>query len=236
MDWRGDSIDRLARSARSSDAVIKELALIVAELGFEYCSYVMKLPFPLAEPSIIWSSTYPERWLAHYFAHNYLNIDPLLIRVSTDQSPVIWAHDTFSQERPFWEEAHMHGVRHGWAIATHGRDTTTGMLSLARSEDTLLAAELADCEAKLVWLSHATHGLIGALEMKDYQLQPGQELSLREKEVLRWTGAGKTAGEIAAILGISERGITFHISNLLAKLNVVNKAQAVMHAVLLGIL
>ena len=62
------------------------------------------------------------------------------------------------------------------------------------------------------------------------------ELSRREIEVLRWTGDGKTSGEIAAILHISERTVNFHISNTITKLQVSNKTAAVLQAALLGLL
>ena len=56
-------------------------------------------------------------------------------------------------------------------------------------------------------------------------------LSKREKEVLRWIAEGKTAWEISVILNISERTVSFHTSNILAKLNAVNKTHAVALAV-----
>jgi LuxR family transcriptional regulator len=236
MNWREDCLHRLARSSQSSQEIVAELASIVRGLGFEYCSYVLRLPFPLSKPAVLWSSTYPEHWLEHYFSHNYLDIDPLLQRIARNPAPVAWSDDTFKNEPAFWEEARAHGVRHGWAVATHGSASTTGMLSLARSHDALSDSELWNCEAQLVWLSQAVHGLISNLEMKKFQLGLDQELSHREREVLRWTSAGKTAGEIGIILGISERTVNFHITSTLVKLNSVNKTQAVMIAAMLGLL
>jgi len=65
---------------------------------------------------------------------------------------------------------------------------------------------------------------------------PAAELTAREREVLRWSATGKTVGEIGAILGISERTVTFHVTSTLVKLDVVNKTQAVSKALILGIL
>lgn len=62
------------------------------------------------------------------------------------------------------------------------------------------------------------------------------QLSERERAILRWTAAGKTSSETAAILGISRRTVAFHIANILFKLDAVNKAHAVAKAALLDLL
>lgn len=61
-------------------------------------------------------------------------------------------------------------------------------------------------------------------------------LSERERAILVWTAAGKTSSETAAILGISGRTVAFHVTNILLKLDAVNKTQAVVKAVMLGLL
>jgi LuxR family transcriptional regulator, quorum-sensing system regulator SolR len=234
--WREDCLSRLTSPADSSAELLKELAAIVRDLGFEYCSYVLRMPFPMSQPSVTWASTYPAHWLEHYFANNYLEIDPLIQRTSREMSPVVWSDDLFESQPAFWEEARAHGIRHGWALATHGKYMTTGMLSLARSHQTVTEAELAETEMQMVWLSHTIHGLIGAIEMRRLLPVFEIELTAREREVLRWSAAGKTAEAIGRILGISERTVTFHITSSLTKLDVTNKTQAVAKALLLGML
>lgn len=61
-------------------------------------------------------------------------------------------------------------------------------------------------------------------------------LSMRECEVLRWAAEGKTAYEIGVILGLTERTINFHISRSIVKLNASNKTNAVVKAVLMGLI
>jgi DNA-binding CsgD family transcriptional regulator len=41
-----------------------------------------------------------------------------------------------------------------------------------------------------------------------------RKLTAREKEILFWTSYGKTAWEIATILGISKRTVEWHLSNI----------------------
>jgi len=53
------------------------------------------------------------------------------------------------------------------------------------------------------------------------------ELTEREKEVLQWIAEGRTSREVGLILSIAERTVKFHLRNIYAKLNVLNRTQAV---------
>lgn len=234
--WREDCLDRLTSTAGSAANVLHEASTIVGRLGFEYCSYVLRTPFPLSQPSVTWGSNYPARWLDRYFSHDYLAIDPLVRKVSQEALPVVWTDDLFTSQPAFWEDARAHGIRHGWALATRGKHMTSGLLSLARSHQAVTQSELSETEFKLVWLSHVIHGLIATMELRKLMPEPVRELTPRECEILRWCSAGKTADEIGKVLGISERTVNFHITNSLAKLKVANKTQAVAKALLLDMI
>jgi DNA-binding NarL/FixJ family response regulator len=62
------------------------------------------------------------------------------------------------------------------------------------------------------------------------------ELSLREKEVLKLTAQGSSNKEIAANLFISDTTVKAHMRNILEKLRVKNRAEAVGVAIARGIL
>ncbi len=64
----------------------------------------------------------------------------------------------------------------------------------------------------------------------------GEILSGRETEILHWISIGKTNGEIGTILGISEFTVKNHVQNILGKLSVRNRLQAVHRAVSLGVI
>ena len=61
-------------------------------------------------------------------------------------------------------------------------------------------------------------------------------LTPREVESLRWTMEGKTAWEVGNILGISERTAVLHVNNAMHKLGCINKHQAVLKALRLGLI
>jgi len=68
-------------------------------------------------------------------------------------------------------------------------------------------------------------------------LEKGEEtlqslkMTPREFECLFWLSRGKTTGEIAQALSISERTANFHITNLCEKLGAANRTQAIAMAV-----
>ena len=62
-----------------------------------------------------------------------------------------------------------------------------------------------------------------------------EPLTERETEVLRHLAQGKSNKEIAAALVIAEKTVRTHVSNILAKLGVVSRTQAALHAVRSGL-
>ena len=233
--WRELALDRLTRPAASSDEVFQRLAGLTKALGFEFCSFGVRAPAMDATPRELWSTTYPAHWTTRYFGNNYLAIDPVVQHARRHTTPFVWSDVSFEDQRPFWEEARASGARYGWALGMHGRHGETGLVSLARSAEPLSQAELADVDAKLVWLSCLSHEIINTLFVREV-LPPLPTLSERERDVLRWTAMGKTCEEIGVILGIATRTVTFHVTSLLAKLDAVNKTHAVAKAAMLKLL
>jgi DNA-binding CsgD family transcriptional regulator len=77
-------------------------------------------------------------------------------------------------------------------------------------------------------------GIILRLERKPVKPQPRfrplPHLSARENETLQWMTEGKRNGEIAVILGISERTVEKHVAEILAQLEAENRATAIIRA------
>jgi LuxR family transcriptional regulator len=54
-----------------------------------------------------------------------------------------------------------------------------------------------------------------------------RSLSPPQREILKWVAAGKSNFDIATILGLPERTVRYHVSEILRKLGVVSRSQAV---------
>ncbi len=66
-----------------------------------------------------------------------------------------------------------------------------------------------------------------AVKKKGTDMNALQPLTPREREVLKWLKCGKTSWAIARILRISERTVNYHVNNIMRKLDVSNRTQAV---------
>lgn len=64
---------------------------------------------------------------------------------------------------------------------------------------------------------------------------PREALSLRELEVCQWAAEGKQVSDIAQILGITPRTVTFHLNCVVEKLGASSKNQAISLALKQGL-
>ncbi len=65
---------------------------------------------------------------------------------------------------------------------------------------------------------------------RQQDVNPFQELTEREMDVLRQVAAGKNNREIADVLSISEKTVKTHITNILSKLHLADRTQAAVYA------
>ncbi|WP_088287042.1 LuxR family transcriptional regulator [Ideonella sp. A 288] len=165
--------------------------------------------------------------------------DPVIQHCLKQTMPIIWDQATYTARGvgDLWEEQAHFGYMTGIAMALHlpeGRHFVFGVdrdqaLPRDPAELTRLVADVqlfAVCaqEAAVRVLTPATAD--GAVP----------RLTPREAEVLSWTMEGKTAWEVGAILGITERTVSLHVANAMQKLGAANKHQAVLKALRLGLI
>jgi DNA-binding CsgD family transcriptional regulator len=82
-------------------------------------------------------------------------------------------------------------------------------------------------EAILEFVTPHLHQALSHLFNKVQQNAKNIAISVREKEVLNWLQQGKTSRDISIILAISERTVNYHVYNIMEKLGVTNRPQAV---------
>ncbi|BEU02314.1 LuxR family transcriptional regulator [Agarivorans sp. OAG1] len=224
----------LLETQGSSEAFFQELSKITNALGFDFCAYGLRVPYPLSAPRTEMLNNYPTIWQHTYQEKNYLAVDPTVHHGMTSQLPIVWSDQVFSQTPELMEDARAFGLEYGWAQSSRQANGTVGMLTLARSSEMLTPAELVRYRYQLLWLTQVTHhGLASRITEEKLEMP---ELSLRELEMLKWTADGKTADEIATILNITARTVNFHISQAMRKLDVVNKTAATVKAALMGLI
>lgn len=74
------------------------------------------------------------------------------------------------------------------------------------------------------------------LQQDEVQAANKEDLTEREKEVLRLVAEGSTNRDIATQLNVTENTVKYHLKNILEKLHLRNRAQAVAYAMQTGLL
>lgn len=233
--WQDDQL-QIPLSATDEHGVFGGLAAIARNLGFDHCAYGLRSPLPLSRQRIVMINNYPAPWQDQYTQRNYLSVDPTVQRALSSSLPILWSDDLFANAREFWEDARGYGLRYGWAQPCRDVHGTLGMLTVARSNEMLTDQEMREKNIQLAWLTQIAHLAMTQVLVKKLVPEANVRLSNQETTVIRWTAEGKTTAEISVIMGLSVRTVTFHIGNVVKKLNASNKTAAAVRAAVLGML
>jgi DNA-binding CsgD family transcriptional regulator len=213
---------------------------IAREMGFEHFLYGVQVNTSLTRPYRFILSCYPEAWRKHYDAEGYANIDPTVSHCARTSIPIIWKNEIFKgrKEARVRSEAKDSGLVSGASFSVHGGRGEVAMLSLATSRESReaqddIVAMMGQAQLLTCYLHEAVQRIVlskGPVPLKKINLTE------REKECLLWAAEGKTGWEIANIVSISERTVTFHLQNASQKLGVVNRRQAISRALSMGLI
>ncbi len=231
--WQEDLLGA-AEGAKTQERMFESIQAGAKALGFEHCAYGMRVPVPVSSPKTVMLNDYPREWQARYCEAEYVAIDPTVQHCRRVQTPLVWSAKLFGTAEALWEEAQSFGLNHGWAKSSLDANGVGGMLTLARSRDAVSDSELAANGLKLSWLAHVAHSSLSRLMVSELANET-PNLTGREVEVLKWTADGKTSGEIADILAVSDNTVNFHIKNAVTKLRTSNKTAAAVRAAMLGL-
>ncbi|QDQ25972.1 LuxR family transcriptional regulator [Chitinimonas arctica] len=234
-NWQKDLLSA-QEGLNCEHALFKQIEIAAVALGFEYCAYGLRVPLPLSNPKMIILNNYPVAWQQRYQEQGYLRRDATVLHGQHSQTPIIWSDQVFASVAEMWDEAQAFGLRHGWAQSSCTANGVGGMLTLARSSGPITAEELQSKELRMRWLVQTSHNALTRILAPKLGIEVKVRLTQREVEILKWTADGKTAGEISAILSLSENTVNFHIKNAVAKLDASNKTAAVVRAAMMGFL
>jgi DNA-binding CsgD family transcriptional regulator len=224
--------------AKSSDDFRDQIIRFANELGFRYVSAMTVIDQSLTKSAFISIDNMPEAW-RDSGAFNGQNRDPVMQHCKHGALPIIWDQGTYLRQGSIdlWEEQAVFGYRTGIALALHLPEGRHFMLSVDRDQPLdQPAQELTRMVADLQLFAVHAQDTALRLFVPAEQLVETPSLTPRELEALRWTMEGKTAWEVGSILGISERTAVLHIQNAMRKLGSVNKHQAVLKALRLGLI
>jgi DNA-binding CsgD family transcriptional regulator len=225
--------------SQSRDEFRDEVVGFTKRLGFETVSATVVIDHLLGEAEFITVDNTPQAYRDTFQNQQNWRIDPVMQHCKRQSMPIIWSQKTYVSQGlgDMWEEQARFGYRNGIALALHMPEGRHFFLGVDRDQPVPMhAGELTRVVADLQLF--AVHAQDAALRiLAPGAAEPGRPaLTPRELETLRWTMEGRTAREVGEVLGITERTAALHVNNATHKLGCVNKHQAVLKALRLGLI
>ena len=235
----------LIEGAKHGTALHQAVQEIVVSFGFTSFIYGLTTASHRSheERFFCWT-TAPAEWVAEYDQKSYIEIDPRVQHGWTNVTPFIWdrhiARGNKKIER-FLTRAASYGIGSGIDIFLRDARRSRIMVGLNSPDREPSAArnvQIAERLGDLMLFGTIFHAIyIRAFIEKGLAApQRGLPLSPREVQCLTLAAKGQTSADIAYKLGIAERTANFHFSNILSKLDAVNRPEAIANASALGII
>ena len=208
-------------------------------LGFDTVSAMAVIDRGIGRSDFVVVDNTPQEFLSVFNDPRAMQRDPVMQHCKRQSLPIIWDQGTYTSQGQgeLWEEQARYGYQTGIAMALHLPEGKHFMLGVDRdralpSDRHELTRVVADLQLFAV---HALDAAMRVLLPSD-RSPDAPSLTPRELEAMRWTMDGKTAWEVGSILGITERTAVLHLNNAMRKLGCVNKHQAVLKALRLGLI
>ena len=225
--------------ARDRNEFRDEVVRFGRALGFETVSAIAVVDHGIGRSDFVTVDNTPKEWAGAFNDPRGMQRDPVMQHCKRQSLPIIWDQGTYTSQGQgeLWEEQARYGYHTGIAMALHLPEGKHFMLGVDRdrplpSDRHELTRVVADLQL------FAVHALDAAMRvlLPVATAADAPALTPRELEALRWTMDGKTAWEVGSILGITERTAVLHLNNAMRKLGSVNKHQAVLKALRLGLI
>ncbi|PKQ82618.1 transcriptional regulator [Aeromonas sobria] len=210
------------------------------DMDYDYYRFALIIPMSMQRPKVVLFNQCPDSWVQTYTDNNMLACDPVIQLARKQTLPIYW--NRLDERARFLQEGRMDvmglaaefGLRNGISFPLHGAAGETGILSFITSErassDLLL-----ESSPILSWMAnYIFEAAIRVVRLRDSDQHAA--LTERETECLFWASEGKTSGEIACILGITERTVNYHLNQVTRKTGSMNRYQAIAKGISSGIL
>ncbi|WP_257496149.1 LuxR family transcriptional regulator [Aeromonas allosaccharophila] len=236
-----DALELITRLNEASDeqTIVTLLRTLSQQMGFDHFRLGFIFPSSIQRPDVRIFNGCPAEWVQAYDKQRFFAVDPVVRKGMKQSTPILWANlitECCDQQDiaglEVMLQAQEMGLRDGITIPWHGANGHVGLLSLItrtpRTEHQWLTAI-----PFLSWL--AVHVFEAVARVCLAVKLPQEDLTLRELEVCQWAAEGKQVSDIAQILGIKPRTVTFHLERIAEKLGASSKNQAISWALMQGI-
>lgn len=226
----------LVRRCTRDEELCGAFATIASYCGFDSFSFLL-LAENTGMPAVMhhWTSACA-RWQTLYAERRYHAMDPRILLTQGRCVPVLWhvePHDVSRLRPSFAVDAARFGIRSGiaisfddsrigrvvlsWDSAREPCDEQSTAIVRSLPQLLLLAGYLREA-----MLAHCHQALVN---------RPDAQLTPRERECIAFAARGLTSEDIGRKLGITQRTVNFHFGNIMGKLGVLNRAEAIVRAI-----
>jgi DNA-binding CsgD family transcriptional regulator len=208
------------------------------QLGFDSFVYALRLPTNFSDAQVIMLDGYPDGWVRRYFEAAYYDVDPVMAWCLRSILPLRWSDlvlEPGSAADRMMRDAADHGLRDGVTMPVHSPQGELGILSFSLNAPPEGARDVTQAALLTVQVL-ASHVHEAVRRLSGVPQEPAPGLTARERECLSWAADGKTSGEIAQLLGVTEKTVNFHLTNATHKLNAVSRQHGIGKATLQGLL
>jgi DNA-binding CsgD family transcriptional regulator len=223
----------LINSAHGANEAFENFASIVRTYGYDKIAYSLVNDHPsLGLPRQHgFATSYPEDWMNHHNARNYMKIDPVTAKVLSSRAPFFWNQVVGPLPKgdaslDMMNQAADAGLGDGIGISLTGDGHELAGIGLARAASIKPShndyRDLADLYLLSVFFHYKFRNLISPPTLP--------AMSKRELDILSWGAEGKTDEDIGTILNISFATVRFHWTNIFRKLNANSRVYAITKA------
>jgi LuxR family quorum sensing-dependent transcriptional regulator len=228
-----DAIESIGR-AETSSSVCGAISALTGSFGYNHICFLAssgckEQTFDERVLLKLW----PKAWAEQYSFSNFYAFDPVAPRIRQRPESFTWAEvypsETNKVANSIMEIAATdYGLKHGLCMPVHGMNGYQAGASFAGRE----VENTQEARAAIELVTMYAFNRLTILKSR----QPAKPMILtpREREVMSWVAAGKTAWATSAILKISEDTVNKMASMAMQKLNAHTRAQAVAECIRRG--
>ena len=223
-----DFIEDLERLG-TTEEVINKMESALTLFGFE--NFILTgIPNPQQRfEQMVLLRKWPAGWFEIYAGENYVRSDPVIRLCKQTVNPFEWSEAPYDREsepkaHEIMTRATEFRMARGFCLPIHGLTGYEACISMSGIHLDLTPRTKPAIHLMALYAFDRVRQLVLPTQHKT------NPLSAREREVLQWSAIGKTASEVAEIMEITERTVTFHLERAREKLSAQSKTHACVKA------